>query len=108
MTFSADSTKTRQPRFLFWICSACEALRELSISRRTARTPSLTRSTHHCTRGVQRPTGTRSEEHTSELQSRLHLVCRLLLEKKKEQSGISYRYTHALGRTHCASKRTHS
>src|SRR2546422_11222507 len=27
--------------------------------------------------------GTRSEEHTSELQSRLHLVCRLLLEKKK-------------------------
>src|SRR2546422_5417842 len=29
----------------------------------------------------------RSEEHTSELQSRLHLVCRLLLEKKK---GIQY------------------
>src|SRR2546422_7274112 len=28
----------------------------------------------------------RSEEHTSELQSRLHLVCRLLLEKKKELS----------------------
>src|SRR5687768_18358157 len=28
---------------------------------------------------------TRSEEHTSELQSRLHLVCRLLLEKKKKQ-----------------------
>src|SRR2546429_4757672 len=27
--------------------------------------------------------GLRSEEHTSELQSRLHLVCRLLLEKKK-------------------------
>src|SRR2546422_7553187 len=28
--------------------------------------------------------GNRSEEHTSELQSRLHLVCRLLLEKKKD------------------------
>src|SRR2546422_2115124 len=28
----------------------------------------------------------RSEEHTSELQSRLHLVCRLLLEKKKRKS----------------------
>src|SRR2546422_5531235 len=28
----------------------------------------------------------RSEEHTSELQSRLHLVCRLLLEKKKRSS----------------------
>src|SRR5256884_2453366 len=32
-------------------------------------------------RGAQKPY--RSEEHTSELQSRLHLVCRLLLEKKK-------------------------
>src|SRR2546429_6322826 len=33
----------------------------------------------------------RSEEHTSELQSRLHLVCRLLLEKKK----------HTPGQAHC-------
>src|SRR2546429_3139686 len=31
----------------------------------------------------------RSEEHTSELQSRLHLVCRLLLEKKKESDRAS-------------------
>src|SRR5712675_3509983 len=31
---------------------------------------------------VLRPRQPRSEEHTSELQSRLHLVCRLLLEKK--------------------------
>src|SRR2546422_4565618 len=30
------------------------------------------------------PDAQRSEEHTSELQSRLHLVCRLLLEKKKK------------------------
>src|SRR3712207_7871801 len=30
-----------------------------------------------------KPTGSRSEEHTSELQSRQYLVCRLLLEKKK-------------------------
>src|SRR2546429_2992881 len=51
----------------------------------------------HLRRGVQRGVGARkgghdliahglddrSEEHTSELQSRLHLVCRLLLEKKK-------------------------
>src|SRR2546422_6642781 len=35
----------------------------------------------------------RSEEHTSELQSRLHLVCRLLLEKKKH-SLISPLVTH--------------
>src|SRR5687768_17783833 len=32
--------------------------------------------------------GARSEEHTSELQSRLHLVCRLLLEKKKNKRTI--------------------
>src|SRR2546422_3321295 len=31
---------------------------------------------------------TRSEEHTSELQSRLHLVCRLLLEKKKNKNSM--------------------
>src|SRR2546422_6773633 len=62
------------------------------------------RSTEHCVgdgriaaRGVEQPLAGqhplrdavaqdkqgRSEEHTSELQSRLHLVCRLLLEKKK-------------------------
>src|SRR5437660_3536835 len=32
------------------------------------------------------PAGPRSEEHTSELQSRGHLVCRLLLEKKKKKT----------------------
>src|SRR5712675_3257281 len=32
----------------------------------------------------------RSEEHTSELQSRLHLVCRLLLEKKKTKTLQTY------------------
>src|SRR5260370_15737745 len=33
---------------------------------------------------------TRSEEHTSELQSHLNLVCRLLLEKKKEETHTRY------------------
>src|SRR2546429_6622712 len=32
--------------------------------------------------------GIRSEEHTSELQSRLHLVCRLLLEKKNKRTQL--------------------
>src|SRR2546429_6873569 len=37
----------------------------------------------------------RSEEHTSELQSRLHLVCRLLLEKKKKsRNRHQKRYEH--------------
>src|SRR5438067_3887739 len=36
----------------------------------------------------------RSEEHTSELQSRFDLVCRLLLEKKKKQSITNQTTTH--------------
>src|SRR5687768_17695233 len=43
---------------------------------------SLRHRTHHHHPGHRRG---RSEEHTSELQSRLHLVCRLLLEKKKKK-----------------------
>src|SRR5690348_17766074 len=35
------------------------------------------------------PAGSRSEEHTSELQSPVHLVCRLLLEKKKTKQIIT-------------------
>src|SRR2546429_1258543 len=38
----------------------------------------------------------RSEEHTSELQSRLHLVCRLLLEKKKKKSKYSIKGVNVL------------
>src|SRR3712207_8032885 len=38
----------------------------------------------------------RSEEHTSELQSRQYLVCRLLLEKKKKNSQISNTYRYLL------------
>src|ERR1041385_3105836 len=44
----------------------------------------------------------RSEEHTSELQSRLHLLCRLLLEKKKEVSAIQPRDISPLTSPHCA------
>src|SRR5687768_18283027 len=39
-----------------------------------------------CVSGTRGELTKRSEEHTSELQSRLHLVCRLLLEKKKKKS----------------------
>src|SRR5687768_17847266 len=46
----------------------------------------------HVGRDLHRPVETRirSEEHTSELQSRLHLVCRLLLEKKKKKQNTHY------------------
>src|SRR2546422_1378844 len=37
----------------------------------------------------------RSEEHTSELQSRLHLVCRLLLEKKKKKYSTTTTYVNS-------------
>src|SRR2546429_2129877 len=47
-------------------------------------------STGHGGRHLAQPmqASSRSEEHTSELQSRLHLVCRLLLEKKKNQADL--------------------
>src|SRR2546422_1928059 len=40
------------------------------------------------TEGAARLAPVRSEEHTSELQSRLHLVCRLLLEKKNRKQAV--------------------
>src|SRR3712207_8222960 len=53
-------------------------------ARGTARPP-CRRPPPGARRGVRtRPTLPRSEEHTSELQSRQYLVCRLLLEKKKK------------------------
>src|SRR2546430_13684322 len=44
--------------------------------------------TRVCSRGSQISTNTRSEEHTSELQSQSNLVCRLLLEKKKQSKVV--------------------
>src|SRR5205809_3484084 len=49
-------------------------------------------SRHGALLGPRPHAGRRSEEHTSELQSRLHLVCRLLLEKKKKKK-IKYKTT---------------
>src|SRR3712207_8281332 len=46
----------------------------------------------HCREREQTPI--RSEEHTSELQSRQYLVCRLLLEKKKKTYNVQYLPDH--------------
>src|SRR5205809_4801005 len=46
----------------------------------------LGRHIESCVADAMRSGSRRSEEHTSELQSRLHLVCRLLLEKKKKKN----------------------
>src|SRR3989449_2871592 len=60
-------------------CAACSATPSSQpVAHIPARMPAA--------RAVWPATG-RSEEHTSELQSRLHLVCRLLLEKKKANTG---------------------
>src|SRR2546422_8114541 len=45
---------------------------------------------------ITRPAPARSEEHTSELQSRLHLVCRLLLEKKKTKHRNEYKQAYTI------------
>src|SRR5258708_19042399 len=46
----------------------------------------------------------RSEEHTSELQSPDHLVCRLLLEKKKMKAGCRAEATKEINESTCASR----
>src|SRR3989442_11800237 len=54
---------------------------------RSTSTPGRSRATRRLDlAAVPHDAGIRSEEHTSELQSRPHLVCRLLLEKKKKHS----------------------
>src|SRR2546429_5201669 len=66
-------------------CSATTSRPKTSVSE------SSERSKLESSRSIQVSTnarGMRSEEHTSELQSRLHLVCRLLLEKKKETTNV--------------------
>src|SRR2546429_6453708 len=70
----AAQAQERQRAFRRERKGACE------LTLRLRRTPSLEQ---HLTKQL------RSEEHTSELQSRLHLVCRLLLEKKKRNQARS-------------------
>src|SRR5436305_7896359 len=57
---------------------------------RTDSSSAARRNRHHWSarRPARRRCPARSEEHTSELQSRPHLVCRLLLEKKKKLSQV--------------------
>src|SRR3990170_8267907 len=58
------------------------------------------RSRWRCPARIPTATPSRSEEHTSELQSPDHLVCRLLLEKKKKKKHTTER--HAEPRAHRA------
>src|SRR3712207_8711130 len=58
------------------------------VQRRASQQPHAALAVAHGAARCEReqPAGQRSEEHTSELQSRQYLVCRLLLEKKKNIS----------------------
>src|SRR3712207_6989432 len=76
------------------------------VGRSTRRPSARGAPVFHCSRGLRPSVGTqartekrscpvqlmlpRSEEHTSELQSRQYLVCRLLLEKKKNRTAHHY------------------
>src|SRR5207247_10602934 len=77
------------------ICPSRRGGREPRLSRRAIRATTTARSQTSARSGNRRTSrsawgaaipSARSEEHTSELQSRVDLVCRLLLEKKKTQS----------------------
>src|SRR3712207_8988959 len=74
-----------------------DALPICPVDRLGERELPLTHPVRPGARGRSSPSGLhRSEEHTSELQSRQYLVCRLLLEKKKNYSSIpTYHYYQA-------------
>src|SRR5258708_29598905 len=82
--------------------------RSSSLVRRTASSIRVCRARHSgSTCGAASPranAGERSEEHTSELQSPDHLVCRLLLEKKKKNTTITSKkstWKYGERQTHC-------
>src|SRR5205085_12183373 len=61
-------------------------------SRASRRSSSLTATARRGAVRTSRTTQSRSEEHTSELQSQSNLVCRLLLEKKKKKKKTKIKY----------------
>src|SRR2546422_8368295 len=71
---------------LFRSCSSSSPSRFTRTHRGRPRQPLVASSPPPQQRAGLCSRDTRSEEHTSELQSRLHLVCRLLLEKKKNNN----------------------
>src|SRR3712207_7297925 len=77
--FRSDGTRGGSAAYA--ICNVARAVVTLSLNSKTLSRP-VTRNTPQ-TWAVTPQSMRRSEEHTSELQSRQYLVCRLLLEKKK-------------------------
>src|SRR2546429_5859803 len=67
------------------ICLMLGAVGAIGLQTKAQTTGTTASSTTQQTADKPHGHAPRSEEHTSELQSRLHLVCRLLLEKKKKE-----------------------
>src|SRR5690348_17439381 len=89
----------RPPRStLFPYTTLFRSGRARAAGRRTAwRAPAPARRGAPALRGPRcRGPRPRSEEHTSELQSPVHLVCRLLLEKKKQRNRNGFNRAYAL------------
>src|SRR5215216_8190045 len=76
--------------FFFFNDTATTEIYTLSLHDALPISPPSSR-TARCGGPIPRPARSRSEEHTSELQSPDHLVCRLLLEKKKKKQKIKNR-----------------
>src|SRR5947209_10093098 len=89
------SFPTRRSSDLDWAITSTSATSSTSISTRCRRRLSSRRKRRSRWRAR-----FRSEEHTSELQSRQYLVCRLLLEKKKHAWTISSRVCSLCSVTH--------
>src|SRR3712207_7920789 len=66
----------------------------LTMNTRMGARPWLAHTANDYARMLRARDGRRSEEHTSELQSRQYLVCRLLLEKKKTNSIYTSTHSH--------------
>src|SRR6266513_6170608 len=91
MTYSARDPWSPLPRplrsFFFFNDTATTEIYTLSLHDALPISPCAIASTRRCSTTSSPDARTRSEEHTSELQSRFELVCRLLLEKKKNEAG---------------------
>src|SRR2546429_4170513 len=75
-------------------CSFCQRREVVYLNEMQLKSFEVRRCVaRHC-RHCESPSIWRSEEHTSELQSRLHLVCRLLLEKKKTSDPHPHPHTN--------------
>src|SRR2546422_8069718 len=69
-----------------------------TMNRSEPKAPVLPKQWVGATQAAAADYAARSEEHTSELQSRLHLVCRLLLEKKKKNKKLRQNNKHSTAR----------